>query len=855
MIIDKHDFNDTKIGNKAKNLIWFESLDIPTSSFEVIVMNNLISNYQEIIEKIRKNFTKNNFQKVSALLQEIKFNDTAIKEDFSRLQKYHNQKVSFRTSAGMEDLLNYSFAGIYKSFLNITLTEETFKKYLLLCLKSLFTSQVFSYIQKNKIDIEEIDFSIIVQKMFNAQVSGITFTSFPFSKSTMVLGSGLAENLVNGSSAEECLINKNLAKKNYPNKITQNNLETEFQQLLRYIEAITYLKMSPQDIEWSICANHIAILQTRDVTAQLQEVSSQKITFDCTNISESYPDTTTPLTYSFIQYAYSKVYANFMELIGVKKSAIQKKSQTLESLLGYINGSVYYQINNWYEMIKILPGYKYNKDFFEAMLVPQKKRKEKQKTKTQRKNKSTLIQKISTLPVILKFSYKLLFYKKDSQKFIKTFDKNFKKFQKTNFAKLNISEIAESYKNLEKHFLGKWKIPILNDFRLMIFHGLLSKTITKITSNKNQKFINSLISNFKSDDELKVVKALDVLVEEIKKSPTLKKLFTKTNNKLIYTALLVRTDEDVINFKKNFDNYIVKYGSRRPDELKLESVRIEEKPEFIINIIKNLSDLKSKKTPNTNKENATKQILLQIKKESLKNKGQIIGWTYYFLIKFLSHYTKKSIQLREIFRLRRGMVYTIARDHFLEIDNIFNSSKIIKNKKDIFYLKKEEIFDMISCNLLEKNFLDIISIRKKKLATYQDKKLPKRLILDGIGEKSNIQNDESPSEKTKGLTGLATSDGIITGRTVVVEKFNINADYKDKILVTYQTDPGWTIIFPLLKGIILEKGNTLSHAAILSRELGIPCVVKVPNAVDKIQNNSNITLDGNSGTIKIDNLV
>src|SRR3989338_5480279 len=96
--------------------------------------------------------------------------------------------------------------------------------------------------------------------------------------------------------------------------------------------------------------------------------------WDKTNIGENYPGITLPLTYSFIRLAYSKVYPNFLKIIGLSDKNIKEHDYVFENMLGYINGEIFYNINNWYELIKLIPGYKYNKKFFENMLEPVEKK-------------------------------------------------------------------------------------------------------------------------------------------------------------------------------------------------------------------------------------------------------------------------------------------------------------------------------------------------------------------------------------------------------------------------------------------------------------------------------------------------
>ena len=71
------------------------------------------------------------------------------------------------------------------------------------------------------------------------------------------------------------------------------------------------------------------------------------------------------------------------------------------------------------------------------------------------------------------------------------------------------------------------------------------------------------------------------------------------------------------------------------------------------------------------------------------------------------------------------------------------------------------------------------------------------------------------------------------------------------ILVTRQTDPGWAPIFPLVSGLVIERGGMLSHGAIIAREFGIPSVVGVKDATRRIAHGSRITVDGNRGLVHL----
>jgi pyruvate,water dikinase len=99
------------------------------------------------------------------------------------------------------------------------------------------------------------------------------------------------------------------------------------------------------------------------------------------------------------------------------------------------------------------------------------------------------------------------------------------------------------------------------------------------------------------------------------------------------------------------------------------------------------------------------------------------------------------------------------------------------------------------------------------------------------------------------LCGTGGAAGKVEGEALVLPEFDPAAEYEDKILITQQTDPGWTLIFGSLKGVVTEHGNPLSHAAIVARELGIPACLGVDNATQEITTGDQIQIDGTTGNV------
>ncbi|MFA5961566.1 MAG: PEP-utilizing enzyme [Parcubacteria group bacterium] len=110
-----------------------------------------------------------------------------------------------------------------------------------------------------------------------------------------------------------------------------------------------------------------------------------------------------------------------------------------------------------------------------------------------------------------------------------------------------------------------------------------------------------------------------------------------------------------------------------------------------------------------------------------------------------------------------------------------------------------------------------------------------------------------PKKERRGLVGLSASPGKVVGVAVVYNWLNSAHEKikKGNILVCPKTDPAWVSLMRKVSGVITESGGVLSHAAIVARELGIPCIVGLFGAMKKIKSGDLLKMDADRGTVKI----
>ena len=111
----------------------------------------------------------------------------------------------------------------------------------------------------------------------------------------------------------------------------------------------------------------------------------------------------------------------------------------------------------------------------------------------------------------------------------------------------------------------------------------------------------------------------------------------------------------------------------------------------------------------------------------------------------------------------------------------------------------------------------------------------------------------SPEAETgERLKGLACSPGKVTGRARIVhDPADPGLLEPGDVLITATTNPSWTPLFLVASAVVTEFGLFNSHASIVSRELGIPCIASVPGVTSRIQSGSLITVDGDTGEVEI----
>lgn len=211
-----------------------------------------------------------------------------------------------------------------------------------------------------------------------------------------------------------------------------------------------------------------------------------------------------------------------------------------------------------------------------------------------------------------------------------------------------------------------------------------------------------------------------------------------------------------------------------------------------------------------------------------------------------------------------------------EFGDLLVKCKILKERDDVFQLQHTEVDHALADAMLawaagsapvgRAHWQPIVEKRRQILAKLADWEapiaigpMPERLedpavqMLWGITAKTLEAWSQGPDKtKENEIRGFAASPGVVEGIARVLKNVNDIREVREgDILVSPVTTPSWGPVFPKIKAAVSDIGGTMSHAAIVAREYGMPAVVGTGRATKRITTGQRIRVDGDNGIVTI----
>jgi phosphoenolpyruvate synthase/pyruvate phosphate dikinase len=725
--------------------------------------------------------------------------------------------VAVRSSSLLEDSINLSFAGQFKTVLNVG--EDDFIKAL---------DEVFSSRQSKSYSDEETLVNAIVQEFIEPDIAGVMFTVNPANgNSEYVINSaiGRGTNVVDGQAAEQYLVNRLNQKIIFASDGFKTLASKQIKLLIALGQKIENIFESPQDIEWCIKDDQIYILQARPITK-----INHLLLWDSSNISESFPGIVLPLTFSIAKRGYLLGYKAQAYSAGLNWYELEAQHRTFDAMIGIFNGKLYYNLLNWYKFISLFPGSKRNQKFLDDQIATQGE------AIYQAPVKQSMLFK---LKFYIRIVYRATFFRIILGRFysrIKRLELEISRMPKGGDSML----LMQRYTHIEQTIIPHFGRTLDNDFFVMTYHGLLKKLLTKWLPNHCFDK-TSMIGSVNGVLSAEQATSLYNLAEKFKIDKTALGLLEKSDYDSLDKYLLDS------NIRQSIQLYREVFGHRFAEDQKIEIPNPTLEPHGIYKLMEAYVKLDSEVIKN--RINGSQLSSKKTENEIKDNLNFIQKIMYSFLLDRLKHH----LRLREKNRLIRGRVYGYLRDLFPEIGEALVHEGVIESAHDVFYLQIEEIYQLTQASLVSNDLKDRIQKRKESYKKFKSINMPERFItkaLPSLEEVLTINEKKGDYKVHSSLKGLMSSPGTVEGIALVLKEPKIPKEPYD-ILIASHTDPGWTPLLALAKGVVVEHGGMLSHAAIVTRELGIPSLIGVNDVTSIIKSGMKVRINSQTSTLEI----
>ncbi|MDR2903033.1 MAG: hypothetical protein LBU77_00765 [Clostridiales bacterium] len=192
---------------------------------------------------------------------------------------------------------------------------------------------------------------------------------------------------------------------------------------------------------------------------------------DNSNIVESYPGITLPLTYSFVKRAYSGVFKGLIGSSLKNDATLVQYEEIFLNMLAIYHGRIYYNINNWYALIDFLPFSKQITPIWQDMMGVQNK-----EIYLNQRHSFTFWQKATLNLNQIKSFFRV---SKDMAQLASDFISVQSYFKENYSERLSIEELLALFREIEEKLLDRWYVTLHNDLYAFLWTGIFKKILAK----------------------------------------------------------------------------------------------------------------------------------------------------------------------------------------------------------------------------------------------------------------------------------------------------------------------------------------------------------------------------------------
>jgi phosphohistidine swiveling domain-containing protein len=779
--------------------------------------------------------------------------------------------VAVRSSATAEDLPFASFAGQQDTYLNVVGSEAVLEA-VQNCWASLWTDRAVSYRASLGIDQRSVQLAVVVQHQIEAEVAGVLFTANPLTgkrrQAVIDANPGLGEAVVSGATnpdhfvvntASGEIVERRPGDKRIVIRGTEGGgtvrtesgdgsgevclSDEQIRALAELGARVEAHYRAPQDIEWAIDASgQLWLMQARPITTLFPLPATAPASDDVlrvyfsANVLQGVYRPFTPMAISAFHLFASAIATAFglpprdslsgpsvvveaasrlfLDMTTPLRSSFGRKLLIGAARIGEARSAgLFEQLTNDPRLSVI---YTSRLPFVRALL--------------------SFVEK-TRAPLNL---FRALIRPQASVGRVERVRKQVQELGPV-FAK---GSAADRLKTLEQFIVGKF-VTVIGAVAPLLLGGLGSYALAGrllkelATPDEMQIVLRALPHNPTTEMDLE----LWALAQRIQADPQVAQRLRELPPEQLAQAYHAGTLPSLL--QRELEGFLHVYGHRGVAEIDLGLPRWSEDPTHILGVLANYLQLKNPDlAPDVQFRRGAQEAEAMV--SELIRKARRKGWLRGLLVRFFLKRVRILAGLREMPKFCLVLLLAHMRETLWSIGKELQSAGQLETAEDIFFITLQEAHTALAGE-------DMHQVVRERRAGYdfemRRRHVPRVLLSDGTEPTPVSSDDASAAESQNMLRGAPASPGRMTAQArVILDPTGARLE-PGEILVAPSTDPGWTPLFLTAGGLVMEMGGMMSHGAVVAREYGIPAVVGVPGATERITTGQQITVDGAAGTV------
>jgi pyruvate,water dikinase len=535
------------------------------------------------------------------------------------------------------------------------------------------------------------------------------------------------------------------------------------------------------------------------------------------NVGENYPGFTRPLSYSLARRTYQQLFGRAMLEVGVPPAVVAERGTSLGRLLGLIRGRLYLNLTSYYAMFDSVPGMERTVGAWQSAFGIAN-----QANPGRASGHSPFMFRLRQAITWIRLARRYLANDRKVAACLESTERIVVEARRERLGP-NAVAILEAWSRLETALLPGWTAIIFDDLFLFLLLDRLERRIGGDCGTMLAGAGGHAMSS------LAAVRSLRALADRALAVPGARELLERReSDELVWDELLRLEGEG--GFRRAAEEYLERNGDRAIGELKLETLTPAETPWVLVPALRSAAAATS---PPTRQPPVAPRL----------REGPFARLATQWLLARC----RRLIAHRENLSHARARAYGAIRRLVRTLGDALANEGHLDESDQVFDLLQEELHEFAGGRMPPGELARLARCRALSYDRWAGMPSPSSQVILGTAE--------SPAPTTfsedADLRGIPCSSGVAAGPVRIVLEPAGGEDVSNAILVAPVTELGWMPLLLQARGLIVERGSMLSHAAIIARELGLPAIVGVPGAIARLRDGDLVEMDGATGRIAI----